>query len=145
MEPIENLKLIQKQIEQLTRENEKLRGIKDSYVKNAERLNEYTGEFETFADQFVKKLKELAKRIDPVLEWGERRERVHNPRLKEIAQEVYSKMVDNGLHVTRNLFEKTYQDLNPTEISRLLVKLEDFPDVEKAKDKGAIRLYCRSG
>ena len=64
MEPIENLKSIQKQIEQLVKENEKLRGIKDSYVKNAKTLNGYMDEFEAFAEQFVKNIRELAMAVE---------------------------------------------------------------------------------
>lgn len=128
------LKIMQKQFEQVMKDNERMNFIKQQYVENAKSLIALSEQLDNIRQAMIK----LAREIDPVLN-AERIGRKHNSK-EDMKRDLYETM-RNGTYITRDLIEKTYPELDKNNVGYILMCLENMPHVEKVKDGRNVRLF----
>lgn len=123
-----DLKGLQKQINEIANENEKLKRTKEKYIEIAKKIREKGEE-----------LINIAKEIDPITTTDTTR---RNTGKKEKIEEIY-RLIEAGTQITKEKLSIMYPELTEDDLNNYLQTLKKLPKIEVAKDKGRIRLFHR--
>lgn len=119
---------LSKQIKELQKKGVMYDNLKTRYIDFAKKAKK-------LGDELIA----LSKEIDPVRTISTKKS---SNNYKEKIEELYSKL-KAGTHVTSKLVNATYPELSDSGVFQVMTKLANLSNVEKIRDKRAIRLYIQ--